>query len=189
MTMLRTVAVLALVPGLAGCALWPRAVAWVDFRAVQTSEVQRFSRQDGYYNSAVAAIERRDYAAALDLLQAARATKPDDVRVLNAFAVVYDKLGRFDLSARYYEQAQRLDPASPVLARNIAYSATLQTRAAGSVTVRLTVTDSTGLQASAVHTLAIGPAGGGGGGGGGLGAAWGLGLLLAALSLRRPSRR
>lgn len=130
MTMLRTVAVLALVPGLAGCALWPRAVAWVDFRAVQTSEVQRFSRQDGYYNSSVAAIERRDYAAALDLLQAARATKPDDVRVLNAFAVVYDKLGRFDLSARYYEQAQRLDPASPVLARNIAYSATLQTRVA-----------------------------------------------------------
>ena len=140
MTMLRTVAVLALVPGLAGCALWPRAVAWVDFRAVQTSEVQRFSRQDGYYNSAVAAIERRDYAAALDLLQAARATQPDDVRVLNAFAVVYDKLGRFDLSARYYEQAQRLDPASPVLARNIAYSARLQTRVAAPPSYALAAT-------------------------------------------------
>jgi tetratricopeptide (TPR) repeat protein len=130
MTLVRSLAVLALVPGLAGCALFPRAVAWVDFKAVQTSEVQRFSRQDGYYNSAAAAIERRDYATALDLLQGARAAKPDDVRVLNAFAVVYDKLGRFDLSSRYYEQAERLDPGSPVLARNIAYSANLQTRLA-----------------------------------------------------------
>ncbi|CAN7447165.1 LytR C-terminal domain-containing protein [Phenylobacterium sp. LjRoot164] len=130
MNTLRTFAVLALVPGLAGCALFPRAAAWVDFKAVQLSEVHRFSREDGYYNSAAAAIERRDYATALDLLQGARAAKPDDVRVLNAFAVVYDKLGRFDLSARYYEQAERLDPGSPVLARNIAYSASLQTRLA-----------------------------------------------------------
>ncbi|WP_293399946.1 LytR C-terminal domain-containing protein [Phenylobacterium sp.] len=130
MITLRAFAVLALVPGLAGCALFPRAAAWVDFKAVQTSEVQRFSRQDGYYNSAAAAIERRDYATALDLLQGARAAKPDDVRVLNAFAVVYDKLGRFDLSARYYGQAERLDPGSPVLARNIAYSANLQARLA-----------------------------------------------------------
>ena len=29
----------------------------------------------------------------------------DDIRVLNAFGVVYDKLGRFDLSARYYDEA------------------------------------------------------------------------------------
>lgn len=128
--MLRTIAVLALTPSLAGCALFPRAAAWVDFKAVQTSEVQRLSREDGYYGSAAAAIERRDYATALDLLQGARAAKPDDVRVLNAFAVVYDKLGRFDLSARYYEQAERLDPGSPVLARNIAYSASLQTQMA-----------------------------------------------------------
>ena len=52
-------------------------------------------RQDSYYASATAAIGRRDYAEALELLQAARErASPDDVRVLNAFGVIYDKLGR-----------------------------------------------------------------------------------------------
>ncbi|WP_312162176.1 LytR C-terminal domain-containing protein [Phenylobacterium sp.] len=126
----RSLALLALAPGLAGCALFPKAAAWVDFKSVQTSEVQRFTREDGYYNSATRAIARRDYAGALEMLQGARAYNPDDVRVLNAFAVVYDKLGRFDLSARYYEQAERLDPGSQILAGNMAYSASLQTRLA-----------------------------------------------------------
>lgn len=128
--LVRNLVLLAMTPGLAGCALFPKAAAWVDFKSVQTSEVQRFTREDGYYSSATSAIARRDYAGALEMLQGARAYKPDDVRVLNAFAVVYDKLGRFDLSARYYEQAERLDPGSQILARNIAYSASLQSRLA-----------------------------------------------------------
>jgi len=81
---------------------------------------------DNQYASAAHAIEVRDYSAALDYLQAARERKADDVRVLNAFGVVYDKLGRFDLSARYYAQAQALDPSSPIIAQNLAYSALLQ---------------------------------------------------------------
>lgn len=127
----RNLFLLALTPALAGCALFPQAAEWVDFKSVQkASEAPAFSREDSYYASATAAITRRDYAGALELLQSARAHKPDDVRVLNAFAVVYDKLGRFDLSARYYEQAERLDPGSPVLARNMVYSASLQSRLA-----------------------------------------------------------
>lgn len=68
-----------------------------------------------------------------------------------------------------------------------AANATLQTSGAGSVTVRLTITDSAGLQAQSSRTLTIGAADsdGGGGGGGGVGAAWGWGLLLAAAALRR----
>jgi hypothetical protein len=85
-------------------------------------------REDGYYASAKTAIGRRDYGRALDLLQAARALKPNDVRVLNAFGVVYDKLGRFDLSARYYAEALALDPGSPVLANNMAWSVALRER-------------------------------------------------------------
>jgi hypothetical protein len=81
---------------------------------------------DSEYASAAHAIEDRDYSAALDYLQAARERKADDVRVMNAFGVVYDKLGRFDLSARYYAQAQALDPNSPIIAQNLAYSALLQ---------------------------------------------------------------
>lgn len=68
-------------------------------------------------------------------------------------------------------------------------SATLQTSGAGSVTVRLTVTDSTGLQANTTRTLTIDAASSGGGGGGALGPAWALGLLLAAAALGRPRRR
>jgi hypothetical protein len=84
------------------------------------------TREEAYYQGAVTAIVNRDYAGALDLLQAARAARPDDVRVLNAFGVVYDKLGRFDLSARYYAQASALSPNSPVIMANEAYSAELQ---------------------------------------------------------------
>jgi hypothetical protein len=81
---------------------------------------------DLFYGDAVAAINRRDYARALDLLQTARAHAPQDARVLNAFGVVYDKLGRFDLSQRYYAEAQTADPASRIVAENLAYSKALQ---------------------------------------------------------------
>jgi LytR cell envelope-related transcriptional attenuator len=81
---------------------------------------------EGYYQSAVTAITNRDYALALDYLQAARDEQPGDVRVLNAFGVVYDKLGRFDLSARYYAQAGALEPGSQIVANNVAYSRMLQ---------------------------------------------------------------
>ncbi len=85
-------------------------------------------REDADYASARAAIERRDYAEALEWLQSARTRNPSDVRVLNAFGVVYDKLGRFDLSTRYYHQALELDHGSTVVAHNLAYSRSLQAR-------------------------------------------------------------
>ena len=80
----------------------------------------------GYYENAVDAIYAQRYALALEYLQAARALKPDDVRVLTAFGVVYDKMGRFDLSARYYAQAAALDPRSTIVAHDVEYSRTLQ---------------------------------------------------------------
>jgi hypothetical protein len=116
--------------GLSSCAGLPRFPHWVEIKPIHRGEVRAEAVEGGYYASAVAAIDRRDYAQALDLLQAARARAPDDVKVLNAFGVVYDKLGRFDLSARYYAQAKTLDATSPILAANLAYSAELQHRAA-----------------------------------------------------------
>jgi len=80
----------------------------------------------GYYEKAVTAINNRHYALALEYLQAARNQKPDDVRVLTAFGVIYDKLGRFDLSARYYSQAAALDPKSRIIAADMDYSRKLQ---------------------------------------------------------------
>lgn len=78
------------------------------------------------YQGAVRAIYDRDYGRALDYLQAARNMQASDVRVLNAFGVVYDKLGRFDLSARYYTQALAADPHSAIVLKNVAYSRVLQ---------------------------------------------------------------
>ncbi|MFC3069155.1 tetratricopeptide repeat protein [Phenylobacterium soli] len=107
----------------AGCATAPHA-KWASMKPVQVG-ASSATETDGYYADAVAAIDRRDYGRALDLLQLAGRERRD-VRVLNAFAVVYDKLGRFDLSARYYEQALALEPASPLVRANLAYSQELQ---------------------------------------------------------------
>lgn len=115
--------------GLSGCASLPHFPHWVKIKPIHRGEVRAEAVEAGYYASAVAAIDRRDYAQALDLLQAARTRTPSDVKVLNAFGVVYDKLGRFDLSARYYAQAKTLDAASPILAANLAYSTELRRRA------------------------------------------------------------
>lgn len=121
-----TLPLIALI-GLGGCASLQHFAHWAPVRPIAVAKSD-LAPQDGYYASAKAAIGRRDYGAALELLQAARAVKPNDVRVLNAFGVVYDKLGRFDLSDRYYAQAKGLDPTSAILANNQAYSAALQTR-------------------------------------------------------------
>ena len=125
------IAVAALVAGVGGCALLPHPSHLVAIQPVAPLQPLNGSREDGYYASAKVAIARRDYARALELLQAARAVKPYDVRVLNAFGVVYDKLGRFDLSERYYLQAEALDPRSTILANNVAWSATLRQGAEG----------------------------------------------------------
>ena len=82
--------------------------------------------RDALYESAVAAINERDYGRALDYLQAAKAKDPRNVKALNALGVVYDKLGRFDLSARYYAQARAIEPDSKIVAENQGYSRVLQ---------------------------------------------------------------
>ena len=131
---------LAATLGLSGCAgvpkLWsfltghPRTAhlevrpTKLDVGLAQTETVT-----DRLFARASSAIEERDYAEALDLLQVAKQTSPGDVRVLNAMGVVYDKLGRFDLSERYYQLALVSEPQSPIVLANIRYSARLQTLA------------------------------------------------------------
>ena len=102
----------------------------------QLSPVAPYAVEDRLYNHAVKAIEDRDYGLALDILQMAKETRPDDPRVLTAMGVIYDKLGRFDLSARYYTLAEQVDPGSKVVAIDRAYSERIQ---------RATVHDSGGV--------------------------------------------
>lgn len=116
--------------GLVSCATGPQPAQMVEMRAAPP--LQPAGRADeAPYQGAVSAIGRRDYALALDLLQMARTRDPGDPRVPNALGVVYDKLGRFDLSGRYYEQAKALDPKSVIVAQNLAYSNALQLRQDG----------------------------------------------------------
>ncbi|AYV47745.1 hypothetical protein CFHF_12080 [Caulobacter flavus] len=83
---------------------------------------------DRLYGRAAEAIKARDYALAIELLQLAASRAPADARVLNAQGVVYDKLGRFDLSERYYARALQANPGSRIVLSNMAYSARLQGR-------------------------------------------------------------
>lgn len=120
-----------LATGLAGCAGLHAREHWAAVRPIPPASQSdhQLSDADTYYLNASSAIYRRNYALALDLLQIARMKKPDDVRTLNAFGVVYDKLGRFDLSARYYQEAAALDPNSTIVRNNLAYSERLQGKA------------------------------------------------------------
>jgi Flp pilus assembly protein TadD len=72
----------------------------VKIQPVDMSNSLATAQHDMLYESAVTAINDRDYGRALDYLQAAKAKDPRNVKALNALGVVYDKMGRFDLSAR-----------------------------------------------------------------------------------------
>jgi hypothetical protein len=112
---------------IAACMPFLEGDSWQSSPPVGARPVQTDLRSSlGYYEKAVAAINNRHYALALEYLQAARNQKPDDVRVLTAFGVIYDKLGRFDLSARYYSQAAALEPNSRIIAADMDYSRKLQ---------------------------------------------------------------
>ena len=120
---------------LSACALFPHHRHRVKIEPVRLNTATPDVLADsGLYQDAVQAVGQRDYARALDLLQAARARQPDDARVWNAFGVVYDKLGRFDLSPRYYAKAEALDPGSPIVANNRSYSRLMQGKGAPAAT-------------------------------------------------------
>jgi serine protease len=130
-------------------------------------------------------------ASALAAAINASPTAPEagDTVALNASSSIVDA-GR-SITAYAWEITSGANLASLTGATN-ASTATLTTTAAGQVTVRLTITDSAGVQDSVNRTLTISPVstdGGGGGGGGAMSPLWGLGLLVAALALRRKPVR
>src|SRR5438874_9862725 len=94
---IRLAVVVSLLLSTGACALLPHPSRWARVRPVHMPQSGPVVEGAGEYEAAVVMIGRRDYARALEFLQVARARKADDVRVLNAFGVVYDKLGRFDL--------------------------------------------------------------------------------------------
>lgn len=125
----------ALLAGVGGCAHFPQKFASLFSRAraapANLGQVGPYAAEDRLYADAVAAIDKRNYGEALDLLQVARDSRASDPRVLTAMAVVYDKLGRFDLSDRYYDQAEQADPGSRIVAMDRRYSMMLRTAGEG----------------------------------------------------------
>jgi hypothetical protein len=123
-------ACLILAFGLSGCFLLPKpAHHWAKVTPIpidKSAVPSPYAREDEMYARAVLAIEQRDYGLALDVLEMAKDVRPDDPRVLSAMGVVYDKLGRFDLSGRYYDLAEKADPGSKVVAIDRRYSQYLQ---------------------------------------------------------------
>lgn len=120
----------ALLAGLGGCAHFPQKFASLFGHArpvpANLGQVGPYVAEDRLYADAVTAIDKRNYGEALDLLQVARDNRPNDPRVLTAMGVVYDKLGRFDLSDRYYDQAEQADPGSRIVAMDRRYSMMLR---------------------------------------------------------------
>jgi tetratricopeptide (TPR) repeat protein len=112
--------------GLAGCLQGLMPSHWVRTGPASNPWTSLPPADPSDYDLALQAIDRGDYATALSTLQIARAHAPDDVRILNAFGVVYDKLGRFDLSARYYAQALKGAPNSEIILSNQKYSSALK---------------------------------------------------------------
>ncbi|HEY7901185.1 MAG TPA: hypothetical protein VIC25_08370 [Caulobacteraceae bacterium] len=113
-----------LVTGLAGCNHLPKFAKLLRPHAVPADLGPADTRtpEDRLYADAVRAIDKRNYGEAIGLLQVARQARSDDVRVLTAMGVVYDKLGRFDLSDRYYGLADKADPGSRIVALDRRYS-------------------------------------------------------------------
>lgn len=62
------------------------------------------------------------YGMALKSFRTALAREPSSIDLLNAVAATYDKLGRFDLSERYYARAIAIDPRSVPTLNNVGYS-------------------------------------------------------------------
>jgi hypothetical protein len=65
-------------------------------------------------------------ALAIDAFRRASRVQPDSIDALNGLAVAYDRIGRYDLSRRYYEAALGREPTSAMLLHNFGYSLALQ---------------------------------------------------------------
>jgi hypothetical protein len=72
--------------------------------------------------------ERGNYGLAVAAYRASLRDDSSSVRALNGLAASYDRLGRFDLARRYYQQALEINPQSAQTLNNMGYSLALEAR-------------------------------------------------------------
>jgi Tetratricopeptide repeat len=74
------------------------------------------------YEKGKVLLSQERFAVAAQAFQAALFADGSSVKILNALAVSYDELGRYDLADHYYQSALALDPNNPQTANNLAAS-------------------------------------------------------------------
>jgi hypothetical protein len=104
-----------------GCASSPK----MQVRAVTPPIASSPSLEQG-----IALLRSGNVAMAIETLRIAARQDPGSKRALNALGVAYDRLGRFDLSRSYYEQALALAPADADILHNLSVSLRMQGRIA-----------------------------------------------------------
>jgi hypothetical protein len=104
-----------------GCAPSPD----VHVRVAMSPVVRSPSLEQG-----IALLRSGNVSMAIETLRIAARQEPDSKRALNALGVAYDRLGRFDLSHIYYEQALAIAPADADILHNLSVSLRLQGRTA-----------------------------------------------------------
>ncbi len=120
-TILGTSAALVLVAGCADRSSW-------SIRPVQTGFAEGAQPASFRVNEARAHFGLGNVALAAEGFRRALREDPTSVDALNGLAACYDKMGRFDLSRPFYEQALALAPGDARLYANLALSLDLQGR-------------------------------------------------------------
>jgi hypothetical protein len=108
---------------------------------------------DEAYAEAKRQLERGNIGLAIDGFRKAVRRSPESVDAMNGLAVAYDRLGRFDLSRRFYELALAAQPSNAKVRNNLAISLKMQGRNEEAAALRA---ESTGVQVAV--TLAPLPA-------------------------------
>lgn len=115
--------------GLTGAALWLvsgcAATTAPSFEPLISGE--HATRDHAWHHQAgVGHLKAARYGLAVFELRKALREDPRSVETLNAVAIAYDHLGRFEVSRRYYDRALALDPGAIQTLNNLGRSAALQ---------------------------------------------------------------
>lgn len=74
------------------------------------------------FNQGKANLASGYFGLALQHFKSALGKNPQSVRIMNALAVTYDRLGRHDLAELYYDHALAIEPGSSTTLNNVGYS-------------------------------------------------------------------
>jgi protein O-GlcNAc transferase len=95
------------------------------YRAILQREPQH---ADSLHMLGVIALQTRNLASALELVQRAAALRPDAAGCRNTLGQILERLGREDEAVRCYEAAIELDPSDPEAYNNLGYLRARQDR-------------------------------------------------------------